>query len=204
MPSVGWPQLAVGKLTVRRLADGSGALGGFLKRRLILRRRILIGQARQQLAHAAHVDGDVLDAVDDAAAAKIDEHDIAVLAHDLKDQLFGNRKAQLVERLEGNFQNTFAALLADLDDARALNMLAQQHAKRERGRRVWQAFLDEMDTRCRRIDGGVKLHVALPGVYIEDQLVSFRLVNLVDFARGQPLRQLAGDGHGHDAVICHN
>ena len=73
-----------------------GFRGNFAKRLLVLCRRVLISKTRQDLPHTVDIKGNPLDGIDDFAARQIDQHDIAVLAHDLKDQLFGNRKAKFI------------------------------------------------------------------------------------------------------------
>ena len=99
------------------------------ERRFVLCRRILIDQTRQDLPYPIDIEGDPLDGIDDLAARQIDQHDIAVLAHDLEDQFFGNRKAELVQRFQGDLDDAFRIFLPDIRDAAALQMLAQQHAE---------------------------------------------------------------------------
>lgn len=83
------------RFAVRR-QGGDRLRGDLAKRLLVLCRRVLISKTRQDLPHAVDIKGNPLDGVDDLAACQIDQHDIAVLAHDLKDQLFGNRKAEFI------------------------------------------------------------------------------------------------------------
>ena len=59
----------------------------FPERDFVLRRRVLINHAGQNLAHAVHIEADALNRVDNFAACDVHEHDVAVLAHDFKYEL---------------------------------------------------------------------------------------------------------------------
>ena len=77
----------------------------------------------QNLPYRTHIGGHVLDAVNDRAVF-LTENDIAVLSHDLYDQLFSAQVAHFVQMLQLKFQDTLQPRLGDGKDPGASDMLS--------------------------------------------------------------------------------
>ena len=87
-----------------------------------------VDPARQNLPHGADLGGNPLDTVNHRPIL-LAENDIAVLAHQLHNQTLAPHIAHLVQMLQNKFHNPLQPRLADLHNAGASDMLAQQHTE---------------------------------------------------------------------------
>ena len=71
------------------------------------------------------------DTVDDHLFV-IEEDDVAVLAHDLDDQVVGAKIAHFIAVFHFEAQDPFQSGLGDRDDAAVLQVFAQEHAESRR------------------------------------------------------------------------
>ncbi len=165
---------------------------------------MLIGKTGQYLPHAAGVEGDVLDGIEDAAVAEVRQDDIAVLAHDLEDELPGGQKAEFRLRLHGDLHDALRPVLLDADDAPALQMFAQEHAESLRHRRIFEGPRDEREPCLRRIDRGIQTPVTAPRVNVDDQFIPLWLVDLFDLSLDDAFLQLADHRARDQTVVCHD
>ena len=84
------------------------------------------------------------DTVDDHLFV-IEEDDVAVLAHDLDDQVVGAKIAHFIAVFHFEAQDPFQSGLGDRDDAAVLQMLAQKHAESRRLKRCLAAGPGQVD-----------------------------------------------------------
>ena len=82
-------------------------------RGFILSRRVYVGDSGQQLSVPVYVYRNSLNRIDDLACIYIDQHDVAVLTHNLDNKALGGCKAKLCLCLNINLYNPFCALLSD-------------------------------------------------------------------------------------------
>ena len=77
------------------------------------------------------------------STAHVDQHDVAVFAHDLKDEFLLYHEAELVQALECHLDDPFGAALLKRNDLAALYVFSQKHAERERLFRVLRVGRDQ-------------------------------------------------------------
>ena len=140
--------LAVGKVCRRYLV-----IRGF-----ILSRRVYVGDSGQQLSVPVYVYRNSLNRIDDLACIYIDQHDVAVLTHNLDNKALGGCKAKLCLCLNINLYNPFCALLSDLGDTTALDVFSEKHTEIRGLHRIAVLALREADARrlaaarCKQLD----------------------------------------------------
>ena len=127
-----------------------------------------------------------------------------MFAHDFKDQLFVYRKTQLIHRFQGHFDDPLGILLSDVCNAASLQMLSQQHAERQGRRRIRRIFCNEMEPGVVAGRGSVQAAVPLPGVYVKDQLIWFRLVYFFYFPKNKGIFQFIGCSSRNNAIKSHS
>ena len=108
------------------------------KRRLRLRGRIAVKHARQHTAQRVPGKVRAAHAVHDAPLA-VDQNEIGAAPDELRDQGLSPLQAELVPRLQLQLQHTLVCGLCNGEDARADQVLAQEHAEHGRLGRVFKA-----------------------------------------------------------------
>ena len=88
----------------------------------------------------------MFDAVDDLVCRHIYEQDVAVLAHQLDYQLLVYRKAQFVDGLHDDLDDTVVFVLYDIADAGSRQMFTKDHAEHRRFRRVFGRFIHQISS----------------------------------------------------------
>ena len=109
--------------------------GGVFRGQPVLRRRREIGHSGLDLPDPAHLRVHVAGGFQDPVIL-IQQQEIGMPAHDLEHQAAQHMVAQLVDRVQVYMDDPIAADLADGHDARAGQLLAQQHAHGRRLQRV--------------------------------------------------------------------
>ena len=165
--------------------------------------RSLIHQSRQNLAHAADFVGHAAHAVDDLAAL-LHEDQIGILAHELADQRAHGVVAHLVERFEIDLGDAVAGVLADLQHARAQNVLAHEHTEGRRLERIVFLLARQVHPRAVR-RGRDQQHMIFALVANGQQyFVALGLRDFVHAAARQPVIELARHKSQHNAVHRHS
>ena len=93
--------------------------------------------------------------------------------------------------------------MLDTYDSATLKVLSQKHAEGKRGRRIHRVFFDKMHSCVGRACRGKEPAVTCFSVYVKDQLVRLRLINLFNLSHIYFFVQLPHYGTGHDSVKCH-
>ena len=117
----------------------------FLRGQLVLPGRQLVRQARQQLAHPAHIPAHVADGVDDLSV--FDQRQVAVAAHGLQIQLPWPFFPQLVPVVDHDADQPVPKELLDAHHPAADQVLAQKHAEHRGVRRVLVDLVGQVDAR---------------------------------------------------------
>ena len=129
---------------------------------LFLGGRVLIKQARQNLALFAHLKVHPAQTVDDSAVAAA-ENQIGIAAHDLNDQPLLHRLAHFIGAVQNEVQKPLHGRLANLRNTAAHQMLAQQHTEHGRLGGVFKGFLGELGPRGVGAGRQQQLPVGVPG-----------------------------------------
>ena len=133
----------------------------------------------EDLTDRAHLRGHMLDAVDDAAVLRTDNN-IAVLPHDLDDQVLPAQISQFVQMLYRKMDDPLQLRLPYIHDAAAADMLSQEHTeigRRDGARLIPGGEIDQGERRVRR-DG--EPFLSLRRLHRKEQLVCLGLCDLGD------------------------
>ena len=155
------------------------------------------GLAGQHLTDGADQTGNMLDAVDDPVVF-IAENDVAVLSHDLHDELFAAKIPQLIHMLHGKADDPFQPGLGNLHDPAVLQMLAQEHAEIRSRSGTGLVFPGQIDERQRSAGADTEAQGAGALFDGEQKLVRLRLRDLGKpaFQKVRPeIRYQIGDGN---------
>ena len=173
-----------------------------IKGHLVMHRRRHVSPPRKNFTHRADLMGNVLDAVDDHSRV-IEKDDVAVLAHDLNDQLLLTQISQLIEMFDGYLHDSFHARLAHPRDPSVADMLPQQHAKIRRGQRVRLIIrrkIDQRQTGAGRQQQPVRFLLIL---YNQQQLIGLRLINFIDTPAGKQTIHIINNIGNDNSVKSH-
>ena len=195
-------------LIERRRRDRAGEqLRALLRRRveqdrLVLPQRQAVKQARLHLARLAHGGIHAAHAVDDVPVGA-DENDVRLAAKHLDDEPLFDRCAEFIAAVEIQHEHTLKVRLRNTRDARADEVLAQEHAEHRRFGRVFKRAGREMHPRAAHAAVHEQLCVAALCAHGQQQQVALRLLHLVDARTGQALRQLLRQSVQKNCVHWH-
>ena len=176
--------------------------GGFVQgvqRMFVLGRRHLKWNPRLELANVVGAHADALDGVEDGAVV-VDEVDVAVFAHELKEQGEGGFFADFVAAAQVEGNHAFPVHLVDGFDDRALNMFAHHHAKLRRRQRAFKGLLGQRDARTLRIDGGEAFVVVSASAHRHGHGGGTGLCDLIDAAAGKLAGKVLRQSAHRDSV----
>ena len=149
-----------------------------------------VGQTGQQLADLAVLKIHTLEGIDDAAV--LHQHQVGVASHQLRRHGVHDQVAHLVGAAEVKVDDAVARLPAQIDQAAAGQMLAQQHAEARGRKRVFKVLLGQADA-CRPAAGRQQQPVGLcAGAQRHQHFVSGRLKDLIDLGIQQGGFQFPG------------
>ena len=176
---------------------------------LVLGGRRRIGQARQQHPHGAHARPHPPDGVQDASLL-VHQDDVGIFSHDFPDEPVGGRIPQFILRLDGDLQHPVHMGLGHGKDPAAGDPPAQQHAKGRGVQGIGPLAAGELGPGMAGVGAQQQAVMVASRPHCQHQLVLFRLMDLFDFAAGQPGDLPAGGkqvqavhGHGHpSSFVC--
>ena len=170
---------------------------------LILLRRLLIPHTGQELPLLACSKVHRLEDTDHLIVA-VTQNQIAVLAHDLGNQVLLRFEAHFVVRLKGEASGTLKAELGNADQLGAAEMLAQSHTEHRRNRRVFRLFRRYAKPRRggTRID---KKTVHVPSVlHLQEYHIPLGHIDFFNFTTAQLFLHLAEYTTEHAGIKCHS
>ena len=130
----------------------------------------------------------------------VDEDDVAVFAHELKEQGEGGFFADFVAAAQVKSDHALPVDLVNGFDDRALDMFAHHHAKLRRRLRAFKGLLGQRDARTLRIDGGVAFVVVSASAHTHGHGVGAGLCDLIDAAAGKLAGKVLRQGAHRDSV----
>ena len=146
------------------------------------------------------------DTVDDHLFV-IEEDDVAVLAHDLDDQVVGAKIAHFIAVFHFEAQDPFQSGLGDRDDAAVLQMLAQKHAESRRLKRCLAAGPGQVDQGegriCAQIETDLTAALFCRRADGDHQLVLVCLRDFINTPAADGVLQLAAKTGDGDSVKSH-
>ena len=161
-----------------------------------------VGTAGQYLTDGTDASRNAANAVDDCSFS-VCEDDVAVLSHQLHDEVMFRKIPHLVEVFRADMNNTLQTRLRYRKDASVPHVLAQQHAEiRCCGRRgfLLAGEVHQGKTGACTDHQPAGLFSLLHG---QDELVAFRLGDTADSAAGQFLIHFPDQTGDGDSVKCH-
>ena len=170
------------------LLQSRGAHG--VGRQLVRLRGQVIHPAGQHGAHTAHFAVYMPDSIDDDPL-RADQRQVAVAAHDLQIQTLLYMVAHFVHAVEHQHQDAVTAHLLHIQNARALQVLAHQHAEHGRFGGVLVGLYRQLGTGLIGIGTEQQLVVAAAGADAQYQRVPFRLIHFIHTTAQQGFPQLA-------------
>ena len=133
----------------------------------------------QNFPDRTHLGGYMLDAVDDLIGIRTEDN-IAVLSHDLHDQIFPAQIAQLIQMLDLKPQDSLKGRLCDGQDPSSADVFPKQHAEVRRRHGAGFVCSCQIDKRQACACREEKPEISFSGFYRQQKFVGFWLCDLRD------------------------
>ncbi len=145
---------------------------------------VTVKESGQDLARGTHCSVHTLEAFHDASVG-IDQDDVGIPAHQLRDQAAAGRIAELVRAVERQLRDAVATRLRDVRNERTGEIFAQEHAKHRRLLRVFAGRVRVLQARRGGVRADEQAVRARGAVEREEKLIALGLVDFVDARAGQ-------------------
>jgi len=143
-----------------------------------------ISSSRKNFPDGTDLRGNMLDAVDDLIGIRTEDN-IAVLSHDLHDQIFPAQIAQLIQMLDLKQQDSLEGRLCDGQDPSSADVFPKQHTEVRRRHVAGFVCSCQIDKRQACACREEKPEISFSGFYRQQKLVGFRLCDLRDPSASQ-------------------
>ena len=134
--------------------------------------------------HPAHAVGD--------APRPVQHNEVGLAADALQHQGPLHPVPQLTEGLKAELQQPLHGGLANLQNAAAQKILAQQHTEHGGRLRVLPGHSGELGSGMGGVCRQQQLHISLPGAHVQHHLIPGGLIDLVHLSAGDAFPQLSG------------
>ena len=159
---------------------------------LILPRRLMVIESRQDLPLGGHFKVHAPQAVEDAPLA-VRQDEVRIAAHDLEDQVLLRGAAHLVGTVEREVDEPLHPRLRDRGELPADEVLAQQHTEHRRLRRIFLRDVGKLDARLIRRRRQQQAASAARPAQRQNDGVPRRLLHLVYAAAERARAELFGE-----------
>ena len=133
----------------------------------------------------------------------VGKNKIAVLSHQLCDEISAALKAHLVSRIKAEIRNSVEVSLIYLDELRTLQIFAQEHTEHRRILRIFLLYLGKSDTRIVRARIYKQSLATLKGAHLQNYLVSLGLIYLFNSRAESRFFQLCERTGQHSCIKSH-